>query len=313
MINIVNPILALVISFCMGLVIQRGGVCTVAAIHELIHKRTTNRIKALIETSLWVLAGELILMHIGISLPIVSNFQISLLTVLGAILLGFGATINGACAVGTIARIGNGEWDFLAFIPGFLFGVVLIHGIDLPILFPMPVGTKTIPAFDSWLIAVCLALILARGYFLSKKGFHPYVLTVFIGIFFLGLIAIDKAWSYTDLLTDLAMSKNHNMIYRLSLFVALLAGAIVSGKFQSPGNRSLSKLSPTLIKRFIGGAIVGAATLILPGSHDSLILLYMPMLLGYAWLGFAVMASTILIMKFGLKKLEEKSISPKAQ
>lgn len=104
--------LAIIFSFLTGLAIQRGGTCTVAAIQEILHKKTANRIKALIETSLWVLAGVIILSKIGISIPSVNNWEISIYTILGSILLGIGAFLNGACAIGSIARIGNREWTF---------------------------------------------------------------------------------------------------------------------------------------------------------------------------------------------------------
>jgi Sulphur transport len=301
-------LLAFIFSFCMGLAIQRGGVCTVAAVHELIYKKTANRVKALVETALWVLIGEWTLVRVGIHLPDIHIIQITAITFLGAFLLGCGAVINGACAVGTIARIGNGEWDFFAFIPGFLLGAAFVSSLELQSLLPITVGTQTTPIIDSWLMATCLVLILIRGYFLFKRGFHPYVLTIFIGVFFLGLIAIDRSWSYTDLLVDLAMLQNQNLVSRICLFIALLAGAIISGHYQNPKNQSMHPLSPSPIKRFSGGAIIGGATLILPGSHDSLILLYMPMLLGYAWLGFVVMIMTITTLKFIAKNHLQKKV-----
>lgn len=298
-------VIAILISFLMGLAIQRGGTCTVAAIHEIVHKRTANRVKALIETSLWILAGELILYHLGFSLPPVNNWYIGTATVLGALLLGLGAFINGACAVGTIARIGNREWDFIAMIPGFFVGAYLLGQCNLPNLAPRHLDLQSTPILSTWFLIIMGSLILLRGIILSRKGFHPYVLTILIGIFFLGLIIIDKAWSYTDLLVDLALFKHQNDWSRTTLFAALLIGAVVSGHFQDSKHFSLKKASPNIYKRFIGGAIMGVATFILPGSHDTLILLYMPMLLGYAWLGFIVMACTILICKLLQQKLEK--------
>jgi toxin CptA len=299
-------LLAIFLSFFLGLVIQRGGTCTVAAIHEIIHKGTANRIKALIETALWVLAGELILFHLGFSIPIVNNWQIGFATILGAFLLGLGAYINGACAVGTIARIGNHEWNFLAMIPGFFCGAALINWLHLPSLEPITLGTYALPKIDSWLLILIIGLILGRGIIFYQKGFHPYVLTVMIGIFFLGLIVIDKTWSYTDLIIDLSKLKNQDLGFRIILFVSLLTGATLSGKYQEKKEPSLKFLPPNLLKRFIGGMMMGAATLIFPGSQDTLILLYMPMLLGYAWLGFVLMACTILMCKLIQKRLEVK-------
>ena len=299
-------LIALLLSFLMGLVIQRGGTCTVAAIQEVVHKGTFNRIKALIETSLWVLVGELILAKIGFSLPLIQNWQITFATFLGAIMLGLGAFINGACAVGTIARIGNREWSFLAMLPGFFCGAFLVHQLNIPFLAAKSFGSQSITLIDTWLLIPLVLIIIFRGILFYRKGFHPYVLTVLIGVFFLGLITIDKSWSYTDLLVDLALLKEQNYFFKISVFGCLLIGAIVSGNFQVHPEASLQKLPPDLLKRFVGGSLMGAATIVLPGSHDSLILLYMPMLLGYAWLGFTTMACTILALKMIEKNKQKK-------
>ena len=44
--------------------------------------------------------------------------------VAGGALLGLGAVVNGACAIGAIARIGNGEWAWLATLPGLFVGAL---------------------------------------------------------------------------------------------------------------------------------------------------------------------------------------------
>ena len=305
--NLNALLLAIVFSFLTGLAIQRGGTCTVAAIQEFIDKRTTNRIRALIETALWVLAGELILTKFSlINLP-VQNWQISLTTIAGAFFLGVGAFINGACTVGSIARIGNREWDFLWAIPGFFTGAALLHWSNLPLLKPTPLDFQSTPILPSWMIVMIAALILCRSVFAFRKGFQPYISTVSIGILFLGLVVINKAWSYTDLLIDLATFNNQDYVFRLILFATLLAGAIVGGRAQGSKNISLKKLTPNIFRRFLGGALMGAAALTLPGGHDSLVLLYMPLLLGYAWLGFTTMACTILLCKVIQKNAKKSS------
>jgi uncharacterized membrane protein YedE/YeeE len=299
--------LAVILSFLMGLAIQRGGTCTVAAIEEIVSKRTSNRIKALLETTLWVLAGELILAQFGVTPSPTPHWQMGLNTIIGGFLLGLGAFVNGACAVGTIARIGNREWEFFAMLPGFLFGAWLTGTLHFAFLQPINLGVITIQPVTPWILAFILVCVVYRAWQFYQKGFHPYVLTVLIGIFFLGLITLEKNWSYTDLLIDLAQFKTSSNHLQIILFISLLAGSMISGYFQKPSQRTLQKLSPHLLKRFIGGALMGAATLILPGSHDSLILLYMPKFLGYAWLGFLIMTSTIVILKLIKKKRQRAS------
>ena len=63
----------LAIGFCisaafaalMGFAIQRGATCTVAAVDEIITKRRATRLAAIIEASVWVVAGLLIARALG--------------------------------------------------------------------------------------------------------------------------------------------------------------------------------------------------------------------------------------------------------
>lgn len=49
----------------MGFAIQRGATCTVAAVDELVTRKRATRLVALVEASLWVLAGLLIARALG--------------------------------------------------------------------------------------------------------------------------------------------------------------------------------------------------------------------------------------------------------
>jgi len=290
-------LLAVLFSFLMGLAIQQGSTCTVSAINEYLNKGTINRIKSLLETAAWVCIGEMVLKRIGwadIQLPI---WQISIYTVAGAILLGLGAYINGACAVGTISRIGSGEWDFIFTIIGFFLGALLVADLPVYWLHPTAQGHTGVLQLPDWVIVIVVCLIAYRSWSFYKQGIHPYFLTVAIGILFLLLLVIDKAWSYTDLLIDVANAKHATYFPRLMLFIALLLGASVGG-LMTKNKPAKNKISTRVIsRRFLGGAAMGLATIMLPGSHDSLILLYLPLLLGNAWLGFVLMVTTILFAR----------------
>jgi hypothetical protein len=50
----------------MGFANQRGGTCTVAALEEIVLKRTFKRIIALFEASLWAAAGFVLLSTAGL-------------------------------------------------------------------------------------------------------------------------------------------------------------------------------------------------------------------------------------------------------
>ena len=97
----------------MGYAIQRGATCAVAAIDEVVDERTFGRLLALVEAALWV-AGGIVLaraMHVLPQMP--AGYAATSWTVIGGALLGLGATLNGACVFGSIARFGSGEWAYL--------------------------------------------------------------------------------------------------------------------------------------------------------------------------------------------------------
>src|SRR3712207_5813016 len=98
----------------MGFAIQRGGTCTVAAIEEIVAERRFGRLAALVEASLWV-GGGLVLLNAAGLLPVMPvGYAAGFTTVAGGMLLGIGAFVNRTCAIGTIARLGSGEWAYLA-------------------------------------------------------------------------------------------------------------------------------------------------------------------------------------------------------
>ena len=60
---LLTSIAFLVAAICAGLMgyaIQRGATCTVAAMDELVRRRSVNRLAAMVEASLWVLGGLLL-------------------------------------------------------------------------------------------------------------------------------------------------------------------------------------------------------------------------------------------------------------
>ena len=288
-------------SFLMGYAIQQGSTCTVAAVNEYLDKGTVNRFKSLLETALWVFVGELLLFRMGwanLELPI---WQVTAASMVGALLLGLGAYINGACAVGSIARIGSAEWDYLITIVGFFCGALLLSHLNLDQLHPISNGTVAIPHIPDWLLVLLFCVIAHRSWKFYQKGIHPHFLTVVVGVFFLVLLVTNHAWSYTSLLVDIANSKNGPYWPREILFITLLLGALWGGRSNRIKNPKKMITKHHVMRRFIGGAAIGLATGLLPGSHDSLILLYMPMLLLNSWLGFIVLIGAI----YGARCLEK--------
>ena len=106
----------------MGFAIQRGGTCMVAAVDEILSQRRAHRLTAMLEASLWVVGGLTLaqLAHWPGSMP--GGHELTRWTVVGAVLLGLGAYVNGACVFGAIARLGSGQWAQALTPVGFFCG-----------------------------------------------------------------------------------------------------------------------------------------------------------------------------------------------
>lgn len=294
----------------MGFAIQRGGTCAVAAVEELLLQRRATRLLALAEASAWVAGGMALLQVLGRLPAAPASHAATLHTVLGGVLLGLGAWVNKACVFGAIARFGNGEWAYAATPLGFYLGC-----LSLPALGAMPSsaaagGPSPVLAFPrvaALAFVVFAAARLARSGWavlrrteggslaqaVARRVWAPHAATCVIGLTFLVvLVAAGSAWTYTDVLAELARGMGGPLAPRLALLGALALGAVAGGW-------TAGRLKPTMPRParvlgcLAGGWLMGWGTLLTPGANDGLILVGLPLLRPYAWLALGTMVLTI--------------------
>jgi toxin CptA len=302
-------LLALLCAAVMGLAIQRGGTCTVAAIEELLATRRPARLLAMAEAALWVGGGLLLARELGLVAALPSGFELTRWTLTGAVLLGLGAMLNGACVIGSIARLGSGDIAFAAMPLGYYLGCVTGAALFAP---PVPLALAaappafSVPAWLPGLFALVAVVRLGTGLRARRTSlwqpWSPHVATAVIGLAFLCLILLVGAWSYTDLLADLARAMGHvgtahNLTARALIGVALLAGAWVGGRMT--GQLLRRPLAASGVARcFGGGVLMGWGSLLTPGGNDALVLIGMPLLWPYAWAAFATMCMTVAVTRW---------------
>ena len=120
--------MSVLLALLLGFAIQRGGTCTVAALEEVVQHHRWTRLRALLEASMWVLAGVILLRAFDRLPQLPLGYPLHWQAALGGVFLGLGALINGGCAFGVVARIGSGQWAWLATPPGFLLGyAAMLH------------------------------------------------------------------------------------------------------------------------------------------------------------------------------------------
>jgi toxin CptA len=119
-------IVALLCAGVMGYAIQRGATCTVAAVDEVVTQRTCRRLLSLLEAAVWVAGGLVVAQALHLLAQMPAGYAVSGWTVIGGVLLGLGAYVNGACVFGAIARFGSGEWAYIVTPIGFYLGCLSV-------------------------------------------------------------------------------------------------------------------------------------------------------------------------------------------
>jgi hypothetical protein len=285
----------------MGLAIQRGATCTVAAVDQVVNQRKAARLVALGEASLWVCAGLLAAraLHLPVRWP--TGHALTVRTLAGAVLLGLGAYVNRACVFGAIARFGSGEWVYALTPAGFYLGSLLgarqaVAEAPAP-LAGGPGMLATSPV--AWIVAAVFAWRVGSACLRGRAALRdparlwsPHVATSVIGVAFLAMLLLVGAWAYTDALADLARGMTRGLAGRLALAACLLAGAVVGGR--AAGRFQARRIDAAAAARCLaGGAMMGWGSLLIPGSNDGLVLVGLPMLWPHAWAAFLTMCVSI--------------------
>jgi toxin CptA len=287
--------ISLPLVFLIGIAIQRGNTCTVVAFDDIVHRRSWDRFLSIVYT--WPLvAGGLTLLALTTGfVPAAHVFPVTVWSVIGGLILGVGAVVNGACTTGTIARIGSGEYAYLFTMAGFFLGCVLaprVFGAGATThVASVPVSTSVnhpIPA----LIALALVVLLTARRLISgphesfrdflRSAWDPRTAVLIIAILFVAMVQIYSAWAYTELLGDVAHGDTRESIHQLVLLGAIVAGAVVAGRTMR-GNRLIGPLAPRIFRCSLGGAVMGLGFSVGPGAFDALTLYGQPLLLPFAW------------------------------
>ena len=296
--------LPLLCTAIMGIGIQRGSTCVVAAVEDAVLARRFGRLGALLEAAAWA-TGILLLAHLAFGIEqFPAGFAGTWLTPLGGALLGLGAFLNGACAMGTIAGIANGDGSYLFTLLGMLGGYACQR---------LVAGTwTTSDPHAPYLLAYELPLVIGLGILVCwrlgkahrmlrghptwrravREAWAPHAaVSVTTVAFALGAIAFQP-WTYTDLLRDAALGMGVWLRERTLLSAALFGGALLAGVTMARWRPTPPQLLPA-IRCASGGALMAVGSMLIPGQNDGRLLIGMPMLRPHAWVASASMLLTI--------------------
>lgn len=287
----------------MGFAVQRGATCMVAAVDEIVSRRSAKRLIAMLEASAIVAAGLIVARYAGQLAMQPASFQLTAWTILGGAIMGLGAFVARACVFGAVARIGSGEWAYLLLPVGFLAGCVAARPL-LDLAPPVKLAPRSILLDQAALVAMpLLALvawrlwrtaIAARERRLHDYVWSPHVATGVIGLSFVIMFLAVGAWAYTQVLAEVSRGMAMMVGSRMVLLAALFVGAVLGG--WTAGR--LKFVRPTLasaVRCLGGGVLLGFGGMLVPGNNDGLILVGLPLLQPYAWAALASMVLAIYV------------------
>jgi uncharacterized protein len=284
-----------VLGFVLGFALNRGSICTVIATTELVSEERPARFIALFEAAVW---AALVYAILETSPTMQQGWLPLRYLVPAAMLFGIGSYVNGACVLGSVGHFGNGQIDF-----GFAFlGIVAVLYIEsLFGLFPdQPPISASLP-LGSVLLAITLLAILALrlGVSLrSESNFHQLTLLMAaIGSTFTVLAVLAPGFSITASVGTIVSIP----IAGAMISVCMFAGSFVSARIRM--HRVMLKW-PTIsniLRRSLGGILMGLGAILIPGGNDTLLLIGFPMGAWQAALAYMLFVASLaaLIAKFG--------------
>jgi uncharacterized membrane protein YedE/YeeE len=284
-----------------GYATQRGNICALAAVIELVRHRRGHRFVGFFlcaAAALMIIAAAEVL---GIpTAALRPSFNPNLLTVTGGAIFAVGVFINGKCSFGTIARLGAGEMARIGTIVGFTAGAALA----LPLrpqagstASPL-VGTSAWAEFTVAIIAYA-GLLLALRFWLRdarlSRSWSPTLSMSVIGLMNGTLIGTGNYWPYTSILLDMASGHAGGTGRRIAMAVVFVIGAILGAVVGGTFRPEIGSLRAWL-RASVGGIGMGVGATLIPGGNDVMLLIGLPLLLPNLLLAYFVMNATLIAL-----------------
>jgi len=313
----------------IGLVADRTSICTVKAVMEVLTTRRAYMLLSFAKTVLWVVGVTIALTWLlDAPRPASIAYDIAWPVLLGGVIFGVGAVLNGGCAFSTLIRLGNGNFGMLLTLSGFAMALAFYQLGDFGSAGLDPVRAASSFAMSSdtalvlgailavWLIWELIRLWrtaeAARWWTLwSSPRFRLSTAALIIGISNGILYAYLGTWSYTyairrgvtQMATPVSIDNSHaSTIMLWSLFLAVVAGVVVSAAM---GRQFALSWRPQKAWHayFWGGGLMGLGAAMVPGGNDVLLLNAIPGLSPHALPAYLAMLFGIFVALSVKKRL----------
>jgi hypothetical protein len=291
--------------FCalaMGFLVPRSTTCAVAAVTEVFDRKRAWRFGGFAVASLsaivtlWPIAW-----FTGLPIHFAPSLIPSFLVLLGGLLFGAGAALNGACVFGTLTKIVSGDTSYLFVLPGLWLGALLLGVTGLSVQ-PNLIANPELSALSlglALLWGLALGLLILFGWLFIRKGkANKAGSMAAIGVIGGLLYTIHPAWNYNVAIHDFAQTIVSAPQHMADGLLPWLVGAACLGGVTSTLTAGTFKLkSPSLrgsAGAMLGGFLMAFGLVMIPGGNDGLILFLLPSLIGSGALAYVAMNVGIL-------------------
>jgi uncharacterized protein len=294
--------LALACAFALGLAVSSGSTCAVAAARDLVHARRAGTmvgfLLAIGIAGIVTLGGKWLF---GDVVHLAGDPPIGWPLLVGGVLLGIGATVNGACLFGTLARLGNGELRFVAMPLGLAAGFAIVEmlpGFAPGLALPNPLAK---PSAIGWAVMALFAMLLLLAWrFLRQGSDRSDRRTYRWAMLLLGAAGAIEFMLYpgstfVDAVRMSVLGAMTGYVLPVAATVAAMAGSVISGLT----GRTFSLRMPRfalLARSFTGGALMAAGGWLIPGGNDALLLAYLPAATLGGLVAYGIMTVTVLTL-----------------
>ena len=327
--NILLYTVSLLLAALMGFAVHRASLCTVKTVAEILNARKAYMMLTQIKAVLWVVAVSMpILLFLQDWAAPHRSYAVTLAAIGGGFLFGVGAAVNGGCALSTLGQLANGNLWMLTTLFGFCSGVA-----SLAIMDPMLASSQNLPSLFLrtpkpllfaglallWIMA-CWEIIRLwrsrqrgkswRQLFLSRH-YRLSTAALILGSCGGVLYVLHDAWTYTNVLRQEVQSLWH-LNEQPGTINLLFFGAMLGGMILSAWQRGSLKLRMRWIKTWprhlMGGALMGAGAVLIPGGNDTLVLKSLPGLSPHAIPAFAALLCGICVSLLLMRLFSGKTL-----
>ena len=302
-------LLSLVAGAILGFASHRAGLCTVKAAAEIFTSHRGFFLWSFVKSAAWVVALTAVVGVFGHT-TYFTHWPLSILSILGGVLFGFGAGLNGGCTFSTLTRAVDGNIGLWATVAAWPIGMWVATTLPLSHRDSIIV---TQPDYPLWILMLLCFALLAEGVLIIRRfwrkkplrrvlGASVYTLSAgaaLVGLSNAVIVEVTGSWSFSSTILCEVEARSGTSCAHPMLAWGIVSAAILGMTFSSLQRGSFKLTVPPVLmglRHGAGGLLMGMGTVLIPGGNDGLILFAIPSLSPHAIPAYAGIFAGILIM-----------------